>query len=85
MTYYLLFLALMSVIAFLFYASDKRRAKRGHRRISERTLLCLGVFGGATGALLAMYAVRHKTRHFYFYLINGLALLLQAVLCMCFL
>jgi uncharacterized membrane protein YsdA (DUF1294 family) len=32
-------------------------------RIRESTLILLAVIGGSVGALLAMYTVRHKTKH----------------------
>ena len=76
---YLLCLAAASLLALLLYGWDKRCAIRGTRRIAERTLLLVGVLGGAPGALAAMHLFRHKTRHVYFWAINGVALLLQAV------
>jgi uncharacterized membrane protein YsdA (DUF1294 family) len=42
-----------------FYA-DKRAAKAGQRRISEKTLLLLAVMGGSVGALVATKRFRHK-------------------------
>ena len=53
---------LMSVLAFLLFALDKWRARRGSRRVSELNLLVLSAVGGALGALLAMVAFSHKTR-----------------------
>lgn len=78
MRYYLIFLAVMSVIAFLLYGADKRKARNGRWRIRESTLLLTGFFGGAVGALLGMQLFRHKTRHWYFWLVNLLGLLVQA-------
>jgi len=78
MRYYLMFLAVMSVIAFLLYGADKRKARNGRWRIRESTLLLTGFFGGAVGALLGMQLFRHKTRHWYFWLVNLLGLLVQA-------
>lgn len=78
MRYYLIFLAVMSVIAFLLYGADKRKARNGRWRIRESTLLLTGFFGGAVGALLGMELFRHKTRHWYFWLVNLLGLLVQA-------
>lgn len=78
MRYYLIFLAVMSVVAFLLYGADKRKARNGRWRIRESTLLLTGFFGGAVGALLGMELFRHKTRHWYFWLVNLLGLLVQA-------
>ena len=78
MRYYLIFLAVMSAVAFLLYGADKRKARNGRWRIRESTLLLTGFFGGAVGALLGMELFRHKTRHWYFWLVNLLGLLVQA-------
>ena len=51
-----------SVVAFAAYAFDKSAARRGAPRVSERTLLVLGLVGGWPGALVAQQAFRHKTR-----------------------
>ena len=69
-----------SVIAFVCYGADKRKARKGQFRISEATLLILGAAGGAAGALTGMRAFRHKTKHWTFWVINGLALLVHVVL-----
>ena len=70
----------MSLLAFCLYGVDKRRTKRGQWRISEKTLLAVGIFGGAVGALLGMRVFHHKTKHWYFYAINTIALILHAAL-----
>lgn len=80
MKYYLIVLATMSVLALVFYGADKLRAKRNRWRIPEAVLLGLGFFGGAVGALLGMKLWRHKTKHWYFWVVNILGLLLQAAL-----
>ena len=77
---YLGFLAVMAVIAFIAYAADKRKAKKRAWRIPEKVLLALSFFGGAAGGYLAMYTVRHKTKKWYFHLINFIGLAWQAVL-----
>lgn len=41
---------------------DKRAARRGRRRLRERTLLGLVWLGGFLGAPLAMRVARHKTQ-----------------------
>ena len=51
-----------SLICFVLYLVDKRRAGTAHRRISERTLLLWGLVGGWPGAIAAQQIVRHKTQ-----------------------
>jgi len=75
--YLLTALFALSSIAFCLYGIDKRRAKRGRWRVPERVLLAIGFFGGAVGALLGMAAFRHKTRKWYFAVVNLLGLLWQ--------
>ena len=52
----------MSVGGFAAYGVDKSAAKAGRQRVSEQTLLALGVLGGWPGALTAQQVFRHKTR-----------------------
>ncbi len=75
-----IYLILLSLIAFFVYAADKKRAKKKEWRIPEATLLALGFFGGAYGALNAMYFLRHKNRRWYFYVINYIGFLWQVAL-----
>ena len=63
---YLLWLCCMSLVTFLVMGSDKRRAKRGARRVPEARLFLLALLGGGIGGFLGMYAFRHKTRHLHF-------------------
>ena len=69
--------AVISLITFLLYASDKRRAKRGQWRVPEKVLLGFSFLGGALGGSLAMRCLRHKTKHWYFVAVNALGLLWQ--------
>ncbi|MET1051680.1 MAG: DUF1294 domain-containing protein [Mycetocola sp.] len=52
----------VSLVAFVSYAVDKSAAVAGRWRISENTLLGLGLVGGWPGALLAQQVLRHKIR-----------------------
>ena len=78
--FYFIYLAILTVITLLLYGSDKLRAIRGAWRIPEKVLLGAGLLGGAIGALLGMQLFRHKTKHWYFTVINTAALLLHAAL-----
>lgn len=59
-------LVAVNVIALTVYGADKHRAKKGKRRVPEKTLFLLAVIGGSMGALAGMRLFRHKTRHWYF-------------------
>ena len=78
--YYGVFLACMSLAAWILYAADKRKAKKGKWRIPEATLLGMGFCGGAVGALLAMNTLRHKTKHWYFWVVNVIGLVLHILI-----
>ena len=78
MIIFIVFLAVVSLAAFILYGVDKSRARRGAWRISEKALLCLSFFGGAAGGLLGMGLFCHKTRHWYFWAVNFLGLAWQA-------
>ena len=51
----------MSVLTFLAYRTDKRRARDGRWRTSESTLHTMEFLGGWPGAFLAQRRYRHKT------------------------
>jgi uncharacterized membrane protein YsdA (DUF1294 family)/cold shock CspA family protein len=50
-----------SAITYLAYATDKSAAAAGRWRVSESTLLTLGLLGGWPGAIIAQQVLRHKT------------------------
>ena len=61
-------LLVMSVILFFVMRHDKKLSRRHGRRIPEKTLFLLAIFGGALGGVLGMQIFRHKTQHPNFYL-----------------
>ncbi len=61
---------LISLLTFSLYALDKRRAIEKKWRIPEATLLACSILGGAIGGCLAMKIARHKTKHWYFRVVN---------------
>ena len=70
-------LIVVSLISFVLYGVDKAKAKRHAWRIPEKVLLLWGFLCGSVGALAAMQLFRHKTKHYYFYLVNILGLAWQ--------
>ena len=68
-----------NIIVFAIYGIDKRKAKRGSWRISEKTLILSALFFGGTGALLGMFAFRHKTKHLKFNIGVPLLLILNII------
>jgi len=50
-----------SALCFTLYAVDKAAARAGRDRISESTLLAIGLVGGWPGAIVAQQVFRHKT------------------------
>jgi uncharacterized membrane protein YsdA (DUF1294 family) len=55
-------IAFWNLCAFLVFGWDKRQARLGRRRISERALLLLALTAGAPGAIAGIFFFRHKTR-----------------------
>lgn len=59
----IIFILIMSIIAFFVMGYDKSKAKKQSHRISEKTLWTLAVLGGGIGAYIGMQLFRHKTKH----------------------
>ena len=75
-------LVLLSIIAFIAYGVEKKKAKSGKWRTKEKTLLLLSFLGGAYGGYPAMLIFRHKTKgeHWYFTAVNWLGLIIHTTL-----
>ena len=76
----LIVIGVISFIALIAYGMDKRKAKKGAWRTKESVLLGLGFCGGAPGALIGMQVFRHKTKHWYFWVVNIVGLAWQGAL-----
>ena len=59
----LYYLLAINIASFFLYGIDKYKAKKGRWRISEATLLLMGVIGGSIGAWGGMRIWHHKTMH----------------------
>ncbi len=81
LTYIITYLIIISVITFITYSIDKKRAKSNPKhRIKESTLLLLSLLGGAYGGYVAMITKHHKTKHWYFVITNILSIVLYTTL-----
>ena len=79
---YAAYLVLLSLITFIAYGVDKKKAEKGKYRTKEKTLLLLSFLGGAFGGYPAMLVFRHKTKgeHWYFTAVNLLCLAVHITL-----
>ena len=79
---YAAYLVLLSLITFIAYGADKKKAQKGAYRTKEKTLLGLSFFGGAFGGYPAMLIFRHKTKgeHWYFTFVNLLGIAIHTAL-----
>ena len=74
---YLIYFICINLISVAVCITDKRKAIKGSRRVSEKTLFSLCFLGGSVGMYLTMKAVRHKTLHKRFMIGVPLIFLLQ--------
>lgn len=74
------YLTALSLLAVFLTLHDKRRARQHGRRIPERTLMLVGLAGGALAMYLTMRAIRHKTLHRKFMWGLPAEIALQAIL-----
>ena len=69
----------VSVIAFLLYWSDKRKAQTNSWRTPENILHAVELAGGWPGALIAQQVFRHKTRKVSYQVLFWVIVLLHQV------
>jgi uncharacterized membrane protein YsdA (DUF1294 family) len=67
-----------SAATFAAYGIDKGLATKGMRRIPEKTLHTMELFGGWPGALVGMRAFRHKTAKLAFRAVTYVIVALHA-------
>ena len=71
---------LFSIVTISLYFVDKRKAIHNKWRIKEKTLLFFTYFFGAVGALIGIFILRHKNKHWYFVLSAIISLVIQMLL-----
>ena len=80
-TLLIVYLLLINIAAFALFGADKRKARRGDWRISEKALFLSAVLGGSLGAMIGMRVFHHKTKHWYFVFGIPAILVLQIIGC----
>lgn len=75
----LAYLAVLNIIASVVTLTDKIRAIRGKRRVSEKTLILLALLGGSLFEFITMILIRHKTQHSKFIIGLPLIILFQII------
>ena len=70
----------MNLVTFTLMGIDKRRARRGAWRVSEKTLFLAAACFGGLGGVLGMKVFHHKTRHWYFKVFFPAMLVVQIAL-----
>lgn len=77
---FLAYVIIANVRAYRLFARDKKNAQRDEERIPEKRLLANIWFGGAIGAVIAMYSLRHKTLHKVFTVSAWICLFIYLIL-----
>lgn len=65
-TILIFYIIVINLIGFFIMGIDKRKARRGGWRISEKRLFVIALMFGSVGILIGMYVFRHKTKHLSF-------------------
>ena len=60
---FIIYLLAINIFGFLIMLIDKFKAKRNFYRISEKFIFTLCFLGASIGIYIAMFLVRHKTKH----------------------
>lgn len=81
MKYFLVYLAVISVITAIVTFYDKKAAKKWTKhRVPEKILFLLAILGGSIAEYLTMLRIRHKTKHKRFMIGLPIIIVLQVVI-----
>ncbi len=79
LSFIIVHLCLISLIAIIITVADKIKAKRGKWRVPEATLLIVSALGGSAAMYITMQLIRHKTKHKKFMIGIPIILLMQII------
>ncbi|MCR4925454.1 MAG: DUF1294 domain-containing protein [Clostridiales bacterium] len=74
------FFSLIWLVSIILTVKDKSNAINGKYRVPEKTLMLLGLFGGALPMYITMKNIHHKTKHKKFMIGLPLEILLHIAL-----
>lgn len=58
-----IYFAIISLVSIIVTCHDKTAARKGRRRVPEKTLFLLSLAGGSVATYFTMKIIRHKTKH----------------------
>lgn len=73
------YLTIINILSFILYGIDKLKAIKKKERISEKTLILIGILGGSIGSLIGMNLFRHKTKKLKFIISLPLILIIHII------
>ncbi len=76
----IIYLIIMNIAGLIAMGADKSKARKGARRIPEKTLFLYSIIGGSLGSWAGMYLFRHKTKHWYFVIFMPLILIAHIII-----
>jgi len=76
----LAFIAIPNIASFALMGHDKRCARQGKWRVSEKALFLVTACFGGLGGVLGMKVFHHKTQHWYFKVFFPVLWILQIAL-----
>ena len=74
------YLIIINILSFIIYGIDKLKAIKKKERISEKTLILIGILGGSIGSLIGMNLFRHKTKKLKFIISLPLILIIHIII-----
>ena len=73
------YLIIINILSFILYGIDKLKAIKKKERISEKTLILIGILGGSIGSIIGMNIFRHKTKKLKFIISLPLILIIHII------
>lgn len=76
----LIIIGLLNLSSLALFYIDKKRAQFNQKRIPEKSLLLSAILAGGIGAIIGMFAFRHKTKHLKFKMMISISAIFTTVI-----